>query len=239
MHQWWGDNVTEGDYNLTFYKEGLATLAEFLYQARLAENANGGPYSSKGQAAFQASLVKTFNQSYAAGGGVLDGRAVEPGTGWPVLRFFDVRAARHRLHRAAADPRPRATSPRRWSSSSAPTAAATSPSPNSKPFPAVAARSDQRLPARGCSEFFTQWWDTAYPAGGRKHRPQLTGPGLAGPASTTPTAAAASRRALVKPVIPGHRTFHREATGRTMRGCAGAGRAGDCAPRTRVPRAGR
>ncbi len=36
MHQWWGDNVSEGGYRMTFYKEGLATLAEFFYHARLA-----------------------------------------------------------------------------------------------------------------------------------------------------------------------------------------------------------
>jgi hypothetical protein len=29
-------------------------------------------------------------------------------------------------------------------------------------------------------EFFTQWWDTAYPPGGGVNRPQLTGPGLDG-----------------------------------------------------------
>jgi hypothetical protein len=31
------------------------------------------------------------------------------------------------------------------------------------------------------SHFFSQWFDTAYPAGGGKHRPMITGPGLAGP----------------------------------------------------------
>lgn len=30
-------------------------------------------------------------------------------------------------------------------------------------------------------DFFHQWFDTAYPAGGGAHRPQITGPGLAGP----------------------------------------------------------
>ncbi|HEY3632876.1 MAG TPA: hypothetical protein VGL21_18385, partial [Jatrophihabitantaceae bacterium] len=30
-------------------------------------------------------------------------------------------------------------------------------------------------------QFFTQWFDTAYPAGGGANRPQLTGPGLTGP----------------------------------------------------------
>ena len=31
------------------------------------------------------------------------------------------------------------------------------------------------------SQFFTQWFDTAYPTGGGTHRPMITGPGLAGP----------------------------------------------------------
>jgi hypothetical protein len=30
------------------------------------------------------------------------------------------------------------------------------------------------------TRFFTQWFDTPYPAGGGPHRPSLTGPGLAG-----------------------------------------------------------
>ena len=34
MHQWWGDNVTEANYNLTFFKEGMATLGEYLFGAR-------------------------------------------------------------------------------------------------------------------------------------------------------------------------------------------------------------
>jgi hypothetical protein len=29
-------------------------------------------------------------------------------------------------------------------------------------------------------QFFTQWFDTAYPHGGSTNRPQLTGPGLDG-----------------------------------------------------------
>ena len=38
MHQWWGDNVTEASYNLTFFKEGMATLGEYLLDARDADN---------------------------------------------------------------------------------------------------------------------------------------------------------------------------------------------------------
>jgi hypothetical protein len=45
----------------------------------------------------------------------------------------------------------------------------------------------QWLPVRSAScrarlgQFFTQWFDTAYPSGGGVNRPMITGPGLAGP----------------------------------------------------------
>jgi len=41
MHQWWGDNVSESGYNMTFFKEGLATLGEYLKAARDAETQAG------------------------------------------------------------------------------------------------------------------------------------------------------------------------------------------------------
>jgi hypothetical protein len=48
MHQWWGDHVTEAGYNMTFYKEGLATLAEYMFSARQAETAAvPGPPASR------------------------------------------------------------------------------------------------------------------------------------------------------------------------------------------------
>src|SRR5262249_52652722 len=30
MHQWWGDNVTEGGYEMTFFKEGMPQLPQYL-----------------------------------------------------------------------------------------------------------------------------------------------------------------------------------------------------------------
>lgn len=54
MHQWWGDNVSESNYDMTFFTEGAATLAEFLYKARRA-----------GPAKFEESLTRTFNHGYA------------------------------------------------------------------------------------------------------------------------------------------------------------------------------
>jgi hypothetical protein len=68
MHQWWGDHVTEASYNLTFFKEGMATLAEFLFAARRAQAQAGGPGTEAGRRAFQHSLVRKFNAGYASKG---------------------------------------------------------------------------------------------------------------------------------------------------------------------------
>ena len=43
-------------------------------------------------------------------------------------------------------------------------------------LPVRSSACEQRL-----SQFFTQWFDTAYPSGGGANRPMITGPGLAGP----------------------------------------------------------
>jgi hypothetical protein len=180
MHQWWGDNVTEGGYNLTFYKEGLATLAEFLYHARLAEDRAGGPHTRTGQAAFQASLVKTFNGIYAQRHGfwtaapsnpepvgLFSGSATysRPGAGYVALRqilghgnFIQALQQIQRTYGGSHVTEPELEAIfQQW-----------------LPVPTSACRA--RL-----GQFFSQWWDTPYPAGGRKNRPKITGPGLAGP----------------------------------------------------------
>jgi hypothetical protein len=180
MHQWWGDNVSEGGYRMTFYKEGLATLAEFFYAARLAENKAGGPSTATGRAAFQASLVKQFNQIYGSGGqfwttapsnpipySLFGGSNTydRPGAAYIALRQilgpdrFD--AALRQLQRSyggssVTEPELEAVF-RHW-------------------LPVHSAACSQRL-----GQFFSQWFDTAYPAGGKAHRPVITGPGLAGP----------------------------------------------------------
>ncbi len=106
MHQWWGDNVTEGGYDMTFYKEGMATVAQYLYAARQAEAAAGGPYSRKGQAAFQATLVKIFNRDLRPAGKLLGPGAVQPDAVRPVLRLGHLRPPGRGLPRAAPDPGP-------------------------------------------------------------------------------------------------------------------------------------
>jgi aminopeptidase N len=180
MHQWWGDNVTEASYNLTFFKEGLATLGEFLFHARTAQRAAGGPSTAAGRRAFERSLVLQFNANYALAGtfwtaapsnptpfGLFSTPPTydRPGTAYIALRQIlgkanFTRALRHIQRRygggSITEPQLEAGF-RRW-------------------LPNPGAACGARL-----GQFFTQWFDTAYPAGGGAHRPQITGPGLAGP----------------------------------------------------------
>jgi len=168
MHQWWGDNVTESNYNMTFFKEGMATFGEFLFAARTA-GATGGP------AAFQASLVKQFNEMYAQGGTfwqdapskptaytLFDGSSTyyRPGTAYIALRQilgagrFD--SALQQIQRqyggGIIDERQLEAGFARWL-------------PN---------RSEDCREKLGL--FFRQWFDTGYSHG----KPTITGPGLAG-----------------------------------------------------------
>jgi len=167
MHQWWGDNISEGGYRMTFYKEGLATLAEFFYQARLAKN-------------FQASLVKQFNQIYSSSG---DFWTVAPSDPYPYVLFngsntYNRPGAAYIALRQILGPgnfnRALQQLQRRYGGGSI-----------SEPqleaafhrwLPVHTSACQQRL-----SQFFTQWFDTAYPSGGGANRPMITGPGLAGP----------------------------------------------------------
>ena len=180
MHQWWGDNVSEGGYTMTFYKEGMATVAEELYQARLAEDKAGGPYSPKGQAAFQASLVKQFNRIYAANGsfwtvapsnpepaGLFSGSSTyaRPSAAYLALRqilgpgnFTQALAQVQRSYGGSF------ITEAQWEAAFG------------RWLPVQTSACRARL-----SQFFTQWFDTAYPAGGGSNRPQITGPGLNGP----------------------------------------------------------
>jgi hypothetical protein len=180
MHQWWGDNVTESGYRMTFFKEGLATLAEFLYHARLAEDAAGGPRSPKGRAAFQASLVHQFNALYRSRDGfwtaapsnpepfgLFSGSATyaRPGAAYIALRQI---LGHRRFIRALRQIQ------RRYGGASITETQ-------------LEAAFHHWLPVHspGCqarlSRFFTEWFDTGYPPGGGRHRPMITGPGLAGP----------------------------------------------------------
>jgi hypothetical protein len=180
MHQWWGDNVSEASYHLTFFKEGMATLGEFLFAARNAQAKAGGPGSRAGRRAFQRSLVRQFNATYASKGrfwtaapsnptpyGLFSGSATydRPGVAYIALRQIlgrpnfarALRQIQLRYRGGVITEAQLEAVFRQW-------------------LPTRNAACGSRL-----DRFFTQWFDTAYKPGGGASRPHITGPGLAGP----------------------------------------------------------
>jgi hypothetical protein len=180
MHQWWGDNVTEANYNLTFYKEGLATLGEYLFHARTAETAKGGPGKAAGRAAFSRSLVHQFNANYRRTmlwtGAPSDptpytlfatsSTYTRPGTAY--LALYQVLGAGNFA---------KALQAMQARYGGATITEAQLEAGFQKFLPVQTPACHARL-----GTFFTQWFDTSYPAGGSK--PTITGPGLDGPGFT-------------------------------------------------------
>ncbi|HKA96289.1 MAG TPA: M1 family aminopeptidase [Streptosporangiaceae bacterium] len=186
MHQWWGDHVTEASYNLTFFKEGMATFGEFLFAARRAQAQAGGPGSEAGRRAFQRSLVRRFNATYASKGrfwtaapsnptphGLFSGSATyeRPGIAYIALRQILGKSNYVQALREVQ---------RRYGGGVITEAQLEAVFHRLLPTrnPACHSRLDQ---------FFTQWFDTAYQPGGGARRPHITGPGLAGPGFYTGT----------------------------------------------------
>ncbi len=172
MHQWWGDNVSESNYNMTFFKEGMATLAEYYYAARQAELAAGGPSTPAGNAAFEASLAARFASNYArtslftgvpsdpTAASLFSGSSTytRPGTAYLALRRIMGASAFNRAGQAIQ----RTYGGKTITEPQLETAF-------SEYLP------DQSGPCTSkLSRFFTQWFDTAYPSHGRT-RPSITG----------------------------------------------------------------
>jgi aminopeptidase N len=103
MHQWWGDNVTEANYNLTFFKEGMATLGEYLFDARNAAKRRGWPGHAGGRRGVRCepgrSVQHELREQAAPDRGTL-----RPDAGHAVLEQLHLHPPRHGVHRAAADP---------------------------------------------------------------------------------------------------------------------------------------
>jgi peptidase M1-like protein len=180
MHQWWGDNVSEGGYAMTFYKEGMATLAEYMYAARQAQEKAGGPGTAAGRSAFTASLTAQFNSLYARSGsfwkaapsdpepaGLFSGSATydRPGAAyialWRILgtaRFTGVLRSVQREYGGRSITEPE------WESA----------------FERALPKHSNACRA-GLSRFFTEWFDTSYPTAAGAAKPDITGPGLSGP----------------------------------------------------------
>lgn len=180
MHQWWGDNVTEAGFDMTFFKEGMATFAERLMFARRAEAAAGGPGRASGHRSFVRKMIEQFNSDYDSGRGfwVIAPSHTDPYTLLANDAVYERPASAYiALWRILGDHRFRATLraiQRQYGGGSI----------DETELEAAFAR---ELPDRSAAcqarlrTFFTEWFDTAYPESGvRGRRPQITGPGLQG-----------------------------------------------------------
>jgi peptidase M1-like protein len=187
MHQWFGDNVSESSFNMTFWKEGFATLGEYLNTAR------GTPPGITGGPAFEASLVSRFNgtgnynttsssfwttaPSNPTVGSLFttSNTYTRPGTAylalWQTLTRDGMIAAMKQIQSTYGQ--------------------------GNITEPQLEDIFRQHLPVNSAScnsrltTFFTQWFDTAYQSGAG-NRPQITGPGLNGPGFTCAAVSPAS-----------------------------------------------
>ena len=178
MHQWWGDNVTESNYDMTFFKEGFATLGEFFFAARKAAAAAGGLYTRAGAAAFNRSLIKQFNDLYAnrrlwAGAPsdptpatLFDGSSTyaRPGITYIALRqILGATRFTRAMIRLQRNYGGRTIDERQLEAGFA------------RYLPTRSPSCSKRL-----NTFFRQWFDTSYPTSHGATRPTVTGPGLHG-----------------------------------------------------------
>jgi len=180
MHQWFGDNVSEADFNLTFWKEGFARLSEYYNTANTAANAPGvgGLGTPAGDAAFENSLISRFNTNYAAGASSWASAPSNP-------------TAANLFSTASTYNRPATAYIALWrilgkaNFIAASKAIQTRYGGGSITEPQEIAIFHEFMPNQSaeCSarldDFFKQWFDTAYPQGGLT-KPSITGPGLNG-----------------------------------------------------------
>jgi hypothetical protein len=175
FHQWWGDNVSDGNFDMTFVKEGMATLAVQLYGAREAAQKAGGPNTTAGRAAFEHYLMQEFNSLYDLGPGFWQ---LAPSNRSPAT-YLDLYAVYERPKAALIALR-RILGPRGFDA--ALQAIQHRYAGSSITEPQLEAAFTARLPSHSAacqtrlSEFFKQWFDTAY----HGSKPQITGPGLHG-----------------------------------------------------------
>jgi len=166
MDQWWGDNVSEANYNLTFFKEGLATLGEFFSIAQTS-------------GAFEQSLVDQFDAIYAGPDSLWTGAPSDPRpyTLFSGSRTYDRPGIAYIALR-------RILGPANFNAALQQIQRTYRQGSITEPQLESAFKSFLPTKTAACNaaltEFFTEWWDKVYPPGGGPNRPQVTGPGLDG-----------------------------------------------------------
>ena len=198
QHQWWGDNVSEGAYNLTFFKEGYADMSEGFASARTAATNAGGLGTPAGDAAFETSLRTRFNGTYGSTGTFWTVAPSNPQSNnlfggsntysRPGASYLALRAILGKDRFNSASKEIQAT----YGGGSI--TEAQEIAVFHKWLENQSAECSARL-----DEFFREWWDTAYPTGGGATSRRSPAPARTGPTSTTrpaaaPTASAARSR---------------------------------------------
>ena len=225
MHQWWGDNVSEAQLQPDLLQGGHGHARRVPvrrpHRRRPRRAARAPP---AGHAAFQRSLVKQFNANYAQQRAVLDRRPVRPDAGRACSPGPRPTPGRARPTSRCARSSATRTSPGRCMRSSATTAAARITEPQLEAGFHRWLPNPQRGLQQRLDQFFTQWFDTAYPRGRRRqpaadHRSRAGRAGLlhaeAAPgerpwSSRTPASRTRGRR---------HRDRGGSAGERVMQGC--------------------
>ncbi len=189
FHQWFGDNVSEASIRETFWKEGWATIGEYLYAARNSANTAGGLGTAAGDAAFNASLASRFNTNYGTTSSTFWTVApskptvsnlfstantyTRPGTAYLALRqILDGSVTRMSTDRWVG-------AMKQIQSQYGGGVINTQQLENvfHQWLPNQSAACHAKL-----DTFFTQWFDTAYPTpNNATNKPQITGPGINGP----------------------------------------------------------
>jgi Peptidase family M1 domain len=170
FHQWFGDNVSEATYEMTYFKEGLAQWMEgYVYPAHLL-----------GPAAFNASLIRRFDATYRRAGTFW---TIAPSNPYPYSLFEG--AATYERPAAAYDALRQILGEPGFAQALQQIQQQYGGSNVSEPQ--LEQVFHERLPNQSSAcqtrltKFFAEWFDTAFPPrGGPGGRPQITGPGLEG-----------------------------------------------------------
>ena len=107
MHQWWGDNVSEDGYQMTFFKEGMATAGRDPVRRAPGAERGGRPVDRRRPGRVPEADRQRLRSDLRRTAQLLDGRAVKPAAVQPLLRPANLPATRHRIRRPAPDPRAR------------------------------------------------------------------------------------------------------------------------------------
>jgi hypothetical protein len=182
FEQWFGGSVSESSFEMTFIPKGLGQLAQHLMLAQTAAVAAGGLGTLAGDAAFDASLISRFNSTYALAGSNWTLAPSNPST----ITLFTSAPRYQRPAAALLALRQILRSPAtdRWIA--ALTQIHTQYAGGTIDEQQFEDVFHENLPNQSpacharLDDFFTQWFDTAYPSGGGVNKPQITGPGLAG-----------------------------------------------------------